>query len=139
MFRYSISGNGARRAFVVVELALVGLMLFSLILGTVEVGRRTVVEYLLLQAARQACELGVEPGQSTASITTAANHKLASDGIQGATVTVLVNGVPGEAETAARGDRIAVAIRVPASQRPRTPFARYLAAQLTAEFALPRQ
>jgi Flp pilus assembly protein TadG len=117
----------------------VSIVFFSVILGMVEVGRGLMVQYLLMNAAREGCRAGIIPGRTTDNITTTANNKLAGEGIQSATVTVLVNGAAGEAGNASSGDTIQVSVQVPVSQVTWVPFTQYLPASLTGQYALRRE
>jgi Flp pilus assembly protein TadG len=128
-----------RRGATTVEFAVVSLAFFTLIAGLVELGRGLMGNYLLTNAARQACRVGVVPSASSNDVTTAANDALARGGITGATVTVAVNGAPADASTAQAGDRITVTIQVPVGTVTWLPVTRYLKGSLTGQYTLRRE
>jgi Flp pilus assembly protein TadG len=128
-----------RRGATTVEFAVVSLAFFTLIAGLVELGRGLMSNYLLTNAARQACRVGIVPSASSNDVTAAANDALARGGITGATVTVAVNGAPADVSTAQSGDRITVTIQVPAASVTWLPVTRYLKGSLRGQYTLRRE
>jgi len=131
--------SARRRGATTVEFAAVSLVFFTLLFALVEFGRGMMSNYLLVNAARQACRVGVTPATSTDDITAAANDALAQSGISGATVSVAVNGTAADASTAQPGDRILVTIQVPVANVTWLPVSRYLKGALTGQYALRRE
>jgi len=107
----------ARHGAVTVEFALLSPVLAVLILGTLEVGRQTMVKQTLAEAARAGCRMAILPASDNALVTTAINSVLARHGIETpvATITIRVNDVVADASTAKRNDSITVEISVPFS------------------------
>ncbi len=138
--RYVVPGKQARRrGAAAVEFAVVGMIFFVFVLATIELGRGLMVNYLLINAARQACRAGVPSGRSTANIQSAADTALQRSGLAQATVTVLVNGASADASTAQSGDRITVSVTTPLSQVSWVPGTRYLPTTLGGSYSLRRE
>jgi Flp pilus assembly protein TadG len=108
-----------RRAISAVECAFLVPLLALFIIGIAEVARAILVTQVLNDAVRQGCRTGIQPGRSTADITTDVNTVLSDNNIPNsptATITVLVNGASADASTAVRGDQISVQVSIPFSQ-----------------------
>jgi Flp pilus assembly protein TadG len=102
------------RGAAVVEFAIVAPILFLVvILPTFEFGRGLMVAELATNAARAGCRVGILPGNSNATITSAVSTALTSQGIANITTTVNVNGTVADVSTAATGDNITVTVSVP--------------------------
>ena len=101
-----------------VELALVAPFLAVLILGMCEVGQALRVEALLTQAARKGCATGSRPGCGNADVIFDVQTALTDTGLPAAaaTISILVNDLPGSVAAAARNDKITVNISIPTSQ-----------------------
>lgn len=121
------------------EFAVVVLIFFTLILALFELGRGLMTDYLLVNAARQACRVGILPTSTSTSITDAANAALARGQITGATVTVQVNGVTKDVSAAQSGDRVTVLITVPIDNISWVPLTRYLKGNLSGQYTLRRE
>lgn len=98
-----------------VEFAVIATILVTLFLGTVEVTRAIQVKNYLTDTARSGARTAIQPGTTTATITSTINSILTADGLTAtdATITVQVNGVTADASTAVRGDKISVRISIP--------------------------
>src|SRR5262245_20161635 len=131
--------SGQRRAATSVEFAVVSLVFFTMVFALVELGRGLMSDYLVVNAAREACRTGVVPSRSNDAITQAATDALARSKISGATVTVLVNGAEANASTAKTGDSITVTVSVPVASVSWLPFVRYLSGNLTGTYTLQRE
>ena len=84
-----------RKAAAAVEFAIVAPILFlCVILPTFEFGRGLMVAELVTNAARSGCRVGVLPGNSNSTVTSAVNTSLSDQGITGATTTVTPEEVP---------------------------------------------
>src|SRR5262245_64985431 len=90
------------------EFSVVCLVFCTLILGVVELGRGIMVNHALTQAARRGCRAAVPPGKANTDVTTAVSETLNSARLEGATVTIQVNGTTADASTAKTNDRITV-------------------------------
>ena len=128
-----------RRAASSVEFAVVSLAFFTLLLGMIELGRGLMVDYLLRNAARQACRVGVPSGRTTSDIQTQLNSSLAKSGLPQTTAVVKVNGTVADASTAQSGDRISVDVTLSLGQISWLPGSRYLSANLGGTYALRRE
>jgi Flp pilus assembly protein TadG len=128
-----------RRGAAAVEFAAVAVVFFTLILALFELGRGLMCDYILANAAREACRAGVVPSATTDTITQAANTSLSGSKLSGATVTVQVNGTSADASTAQTGDRITVKITVPVASVTWVPLTRYLSGSLTGQYTLKRE
>lgn len=128
-----------RRGVAAVEFAVIALVFFTLILALFELGRGLMGDYLLVNAAREACRAGMIPSAMTSTITQAANSSLANSKVTGATVTVQVNGTSADASTAQSGDKITVSITAPVSSTTWLPFTRYLSGNLGGSYTLRRE
>jgi Flp pilus assembly protein TadG len=115
------------------------MVFFIFVFAIVELGRGLMINYLLINTARQACRVGVPAGRSTANIQSAATTALQRSGLPQATVTVLVNGAAADANTAQSGDQITVSVTTPLSQVTWMPGTRYLPATLGGSYSLRRE
>jgi Flp pilus assembly protein TadG len=122
-----------------VEFSVVCLVFFTLILGVVELARGFMVNYALIQAARQGCRAAVPSGKTNADVTPVVTETLNAARLQGATVTVLVNGTQADAGTAKSNDRVTVSVAIPAENITWVPGARYLSGNLTGQYTLRRE
>ena len=121
------------------EFAIVISVFMFFVLGLVEVGRAFMVSHLLTNAARVGCRQGILESQSTTTITAAVNALLSSEGIQGATTTVQVNGAVADASTAKANDDITVVVSAPVTSVTWVPVNRYLTGSLTGQYTLRRE
>ena len=103
-----------RKGAATVEFAIVAPILFLVvILPTFEFGRGLMVAELVTNAARSGCRVGVLPGNSNSTVTSAVNTSLSDQGVTGATTTVTVNGGATDVGAATAGDTIKVTVSVP--------------------------
>jgi Flp pilus assembly protein TadG len=109
-----------RRAVSAVECAFLAPFLALFVIGIAEVARAILVSQVLADAVRYGCRTGIQPGNSTADVTTAVNTVLTNNNIPNsptATITVSVNGSSTtDASTAVAGDQITVQVSIPFSQ-----------------------
>jgi len=87
-------------------MALVAPALFTIIFGSFEIAHGFMVQHLIQDAARQGCRAGVCPHRTNAHIESAVNRALEQEGLTGATVSVTINGQPGNVSSAETGDDI---------------------------------
>src|SRR4051794_11713078 len=107
-----------RQGAATVEMAMIAPMIVLFLLGTFEMSRGFLVKEVLHDAARKACRTGILPGRGNDAVTADVNDVLRDNNISptGATVTILVNGIAGDALTAKRGDKVSVQVSIPVSQ-----------------------
>ena len=105
-----------RRGAATAEFALLAPFFLAIVLGMIELARGLSVKETLSDAAQRGCRTGALPGKASSDITAEVNAVLANAGINGATVTILVNGQAVDASTAKRFDQISVKVSVPSSQ-----------------------
>jgi Flp pilus assembly protein TadG len=97
-----------------VEFALVAPLLFlCIVLPMFEFGRAMMVSELVTNAARDGARIGILPGNTNATVTSAINANLGAQGITGATTTITVNGASADVSTAAQGIPITVQVSIP--------------------------
>jgi len=112
--RRGIFRGAARRGTAAVEFAVVAPLLFLVIvLPTFEFGRGLMVAELVTNAARSGCRVGILPGNSNSTITSAVDTSLTSQGVKGATTMIKVNGAAADVSAAVPGDTITVTVSVP--------------------------
>lgn len=128
-----------RRGAVTMEMAMVVPAFFFLVFGIIEVGRGFMVSHLLANAARDGCRAGTIEGTSTDDIRTIVTENLAAMGVQGATVSIRVNGEEQEASTAAAGSKISVSATIPVSSFTWLPGGSFLKGSLGGEYSLHRE
>lgn len=85
--------RGRRKGAQMVEFAIVGPILFLMLLGIFELGRGLMVTELLMAGARAGARVGIIPGKSSTDVKNAATTYMTSVGISGDTATVYVNDV----------------------------------------------
>ena len=95
-----------------VEFAIVAPVLLLLILGMIEYGRLVMVQQIITNATREGARQAVLNGATTTSVKTTVEDFLAASRVSGAVVTV----TPDPPNTAAFGDPVSVAVRVPFSE-----------------------
>ena len=115
MSRRVLQKRRKRRAAAAVEFAIAAPILFLFVLAIFEFGRAVMVIDLLGNAARAGCREGVVQGKSTSGITSDVLSQLQSESVNGASVTVEVNGAVADSSTAQSGDIITVVVSVPVS------------------------
>ncbi|MDQ3329875.1 MAG: pilus assembly protein [Planctomycetota bacterium] len=102
-----------RRGAALVEFAVVAPVLIIFVMGMLEIGRAVMATEVLAHAARIGAREGSITTGTTSSVTSAVNDLLTAAGINGATVSVKVNGGSTEVGSAKAGDEIAVSVTVP--------------------------
>ena len=103
-----------RKGAAAVEFAIVAPLLFLVvILPMFEFGRGLMVAELVTNAARSGCRVGVLPGNSNSTVTSAVSTSLSDQGITGPTTTITVNGAATDVSAAKAGDTIKVTVSVP--------------------------
>jgi Flp pilus assembly protein TadG len=122
-------GQGQRRGVAAVEFAVIASLLFTLILGIVEIGRAMMVLELLNNAARNGCRTGALGGSSNSTVTAAVDSVLSTVGVTGYSTTVQVNGTTADASTAVPGDALTVSVSVPYSSVTWLPTTLFLSGQ----------
>ena len=122
-----------------VEFAVVISIFLLFVLGLVEIGRGFMVSHLLTNAARVGCRQGILQNQSTASITSAVDALLATQGVQGAMTTVQVNGITADASTARSNDDITVSVSAPIASLTWVPVSNYLQGNISGQYTLRRE
>lgn len=135
----SPSTHSGRRAANVVEFAIVGPVLFLIILGMIELARGYMVSHLLTNAARAGCRVGILGGRANADVTTAVNNQLGYAGIRNDSVTILVNEGGTDVANAKSGDEVTVSVTVPVSSVSWVPVTRYLGTSITGRYTLRRE
>lgn len=128
-----------RRGASTVEFAVVIPVFFIFVFGIVELGRGMMVTHLLGNAARDGCRVGIIAGETTSTVASKVTSKLSSQGINGATTTVLVNDANVDVSSANSGDVITVNVTVPASNITWLPGAGYLTGTLAGTYSLRRE
>jgi Flp pilus assembly protein TadG len=100
-----------RKAGAVVEFALIAPVMMLILLGSVEFGSAMMGKMTLDDAARRACRGAILPTGSNAQITADVNAVLQTHGIAATpTITVQVNGVTADANTAQQNDKVSVQV-----------------------------
>ena len=107
-----------RAGAAVVELALVTPFLLVMTLGICELGQAYKIEAILAAAARAGSTSATRPGCSNVDVNADVQAVLSANGLATnlATVTVLVNDVPGDVAAATLNDKITVTVSIPTSQ-----------------------
>jgi Flp pilus assembly protein TadG len=131
--------RAARPGATTVEFAAVSGLFFLLVFGIVELGRGIMVVHQLGNAARIGCRHAIVEGTSDSAVHQAVDNNLEAGGINGATVTVLINDAAGSASNAQAGDEITVQISVPVANVTWLPGGRYLKGTLSGQYALRRE
>jgi Flp pilus assembly protein TadG len=122
-----------------VEFAVVISVFLLFVMGLVEIGRGFMASHLLTNAARVGCRQGILQSQSTATITTAVNTVLSSQGVEGAITTVQVNGAVADASTAKSNDDITVIVSAPVASLTWVPVSKYLQGNISGQYTLRRE
>jgi Flp pilus assembly protein TadG len=149
MMQFRIPGTGqavavrrtisSRRGAHAVEFAVVAIVMFVFILALVELGRGFMVQYLLTNAARQGCRVGILPGKANSDIIAAVNGALGSQGIRGDTAVVQVNDNTADVSTANSGDEVTVIVSVPVSSVTWLPGTGFLTGSISSKYTLRRE
>lgn len=128
-----------RPAASTVEFAVVAPVFLIFVLGIFELGRAMMVQHLLQSAARQGCRAGILPSNGNNEIANTVSDALGPAGITSQTVSVTVNDVTANANTANTNDDVTVNVTVPASSVSWVPGTRYLFGNITAQYSLRKQ
>jgi Flp pilus assembly protein TadG len=130
---------GARRGVAAVEFAVMATLLFTLILGIVEIGRAMMVLEILNNAARNGCRVGVLSGSSNADVSTAVDNALSGTGVTGYDApTITVNGSAANVSTAVSGDAVSVTVSAPYSNVTWLPTTLFLSGKSLSSVAVMR-
>jgi Flp pilus assembly protein TadG len=107
-----------RRGIAAIELAVLITLLAFLVLGMYEVSRGIRAKVVISDAARAGCRAAILPGSSNNSVSNVLNSILSDNGLTpgNATITVKVNDVVADANTAKQNDKVAVTVAYPISQ-----------------------
>jgi Flp pilus assembly protein TadG len=128
-----------RHGAATVEFALVAPVLFMFVFAIFEFGRAFMVIDLLNDAARVGCRQGAVQSYSTSTITSNVQSRLQGEGVNNASVTVLVNGTTADPSTSANtGDLVTVQVSVPVSSITWT-NAKYLSGNLNGQSSMEKQ
>lgn len=98
-----------RRGTATVEFAVIAPVFFLLVLGIIEIGRMTMVQEILINAAREGARMAIVPGKTDAQVTTTIDNYLAASSISGHSRSVS----PSLATSPASGTAITVSVSVP--------------------------
>lgn len=121
------------------EFALAFPVFLLLVLGLIEVGRAMMVISLLNNAARSGCREAILPTGTPESVNGVIDNLLKRQGVEGYSVTLLVNGQPAAMTTAGENDLISVQIQVPASKVSWVPGFTFVPVKLQGQYVLPRE
>jgi len=114
----------ARPGAAVVELAMLLPLLCTITLGTIEIGRGSMVSTILSTAARNGAQVAAVPTSSNADVISCVNSVLSDNNITAAnaTIQILVNGAVADVSTANTNDQVTVTVSIAASQTSLTNF-----------------
>jgi Flp pilus assembly protein TadG len=135
-------GRPQRPGAAVVEFAIVGPILFIMILAMFEFGRTLMVMELLTEGARVGCRLAIIEGTTSAQIQQAVTTYLAGVGINGDTVGVIVNDAPVNSVEAANQPAYAemtVQVTVPVTSISWVPNPLFTSGTLKGQFTMRRE
>jgi Flp pilus assembly protein TadG len=135
-------GRSKRTAVAVIEFALVAPIMFLLVLATFEFGRALMATELITEAARAGCRGywdgnntywpgAIIEGTSSQQVTNAVLHYLTSIGVNGESVSVIVN-QPDNGE-------VTVQVTVPATSITWVPNPLFIKGTLTGKFTLTQE
>jgi Flp pilus assembly protein TadG len=123
-----------------VEFAVVSPIMFMLMLATFEFGRTFMVMELLTEGARVGCRQAIIEGTSSQQITNAVTTYLTGLGINGDTVSVVVNDAPGlEAANQPAYAEMTVKVTVPVSSISWVPNPLFTSGTLSGQFTMRRE
>jgi Flp pilus assembly protein TadG len=111
------SNRSRRRGIAAVEFAVLAPFMTIVVLGTFELARGIMVKQVLNDAARRGVRIGVQPLKANSDVTTGVNNILTDNGFSSsiATITIQVNGVTANCNTAVQNDKISVKVSIPTS------------------------
>jgi Flp pilus assembly protein TadG len=125
------SGRRKRKAAALVEFAMVAPIMFLFIFAIFEFGRSFMVMELITEGARIGCRTGIIEGTSQAQVQNAVINYLTGVGINGETVSVIVN-QPDPNE-------MTVTVQVPVSSVSWIPNPLFIKGSLTGQFTLTQE
>src|SRR5437899_2821007 len=129
-----------RMAAALVEFAFVAPLLFMMILATFEFGRTFMVMELLTEGARIGCRKAIVEGTSSQQIQNTVTSYLTGLGINGDTVSVIVNDTPGlEAANQPAYAEMTVKVTVPVSSVSWVPNPLFTSGTLSGQFTMRRE
>jgi Flp pilus assembly protein TadG len=127
-------------AAAVVEFAIVAPVLFMMVLAVFEFGRTFMVMGLLTEGARVGCRRAIIEGTSSQQISDAVTTYLSTLGINGDTVSVIVNDQPGvEAANRPAYDEMTVQVTVPVRTVSWVPNPFFTSGTLAGQFTMRRE
>lgn len=108
----------SRSGLAAAEFALVLPFLVFLAIGMIEMGRGLQVKEILSDAARKGCRTGIQPLATNTTVSADVNNVLTDNNITAsdATITIQVNGVTANVNTAKQNDKISVKVSIPVSK-----------------------
>ena len=108
----------SRQGAAVVELALVSPIWLTLLIGICEIGQALNADSILSAAARAACGTASIPGTANVDVISDAKAVLSANGISTSSlsVTILINGSPGDVSQAVQYSRISITVSIPTTQ-----------------------
>jgi Flp pilus assembly protein TadG len=142
LFGRKSAGRGrrpGRRAAAAVEFAVVAVVFFPLVFGVFEIGRGLMVEHTLGLAALRGCRTAVVEGNSDTDVSAAVQTVMTEVGLTHQTVTVKVNNVTANCNTANAGDEVTVVVSVPVNQVTWVPGGSFLSGNISAQYTLLRE
>ena len=107
--------NTRRAGTSAVEMAIVAPLLFLFIFGLFDIAHGFMVQHLIQDATRQGCRMAICPQKTNQMVLAKINRLLTTEGVKGATTTIMVNKASGDVATAKAGDNISVQIDLDAS------------------------
>lgn len=122
-----------------VEFAVVAPVLFLMLFGIVEISRGLMVVAILDNAARIGCRTGSLPGKKTSDVVTAVTNYMSTVGMTTESVTVEVNDVVADSNTAKDYDEITVIVSIPTKDITWVPKTHYLVSTLSAQMTMPKE
>jgi Flp pilus assembly protein TadG len=134
-----IRKSAKRLGTTLVEFAIVISVFLLFIFGLIEIGRAFMVSHILTNAARAGCRQGILESSATSDIDATVSSLLSTQGIQGATTTVKVNGAVVDASTANANDDITVSVSAPVSSITWVPVNQWLKGSITGQYTLKRE
>ena len=132
--------GGQRTAAALVEFAVVAPLMFMFMLAIFEFGRTFMVMELLTEGARVGCRQAVVEGTTSQQIQNAVTSYLTGVGVNGDTVSVIVNDTPGlEAANQPAYSEMTIKVTVPVSSISWVPNPLFTSGTLSGQFTMRRE
>lgn len=122
-----------------VEFAMVAPLFFIIIFGLLELGRGFMVMHLLSNSAREGCRYALEHAPTNSGIQDQVKNYLATQGVSGATTSILINNQGGDISQSAKGDVVTINISIPVSKFSWIPGSTYLHGNLVGRYSLQKE